>query len=161
MRAGDYSDAQLLRVNRQALVLHRYYTLLTEAILAYRDAGTLYLVTSLGTEAGKVLGEERVAVSTVRYWHFDYVDSNGMFRPDERGHHTRELLVMEEDINHKFTKWSLMQAKKDDLSVASAREFLNNNLLSSLPACGSPSSLVSPSRTHSFCFALDACRRAR
>lgn len=133
--AGDYSDAQLNRVHHQALTLHRYYELLRDAIIAHRDSGTEYLVMPLGAQAARVLGDEQVAVSTVRYWHADYVMGNGLFRPDERGHYTRELLVMEEDIQRKFTKWSLLQAKNDDLSVEAAQEFLNNELLCSLEAC--------------------------
>lgn len=30
--SGDYSDSQLLRVNRQAIVLHKFYELLIDAI---------------------------------------------------------------------------------------------------------------------------------
>lgn len=129
---GDYSDAQLLRVNRQALVLRRYYELLVDAIVAHQDFGVTYLVTALGLKAGQVLGEDRVAVSTVRYWHAQYVEGNGVLRPDERGHHSRELLINEEDIQRKFIKWSLRQAKSDDLSIEAAREFLNTDLLVSL-----------------------------
>lgn len=121
-------------MHRQALVLHRYYELLADAILAHQQTGAPYLVLDLGAQAGRVLGEERVAVSTVRYWHSDYVTGNGLFRPDERGHFTRELLIMEEDIYRKFTKWSLTQAKKDDLSVEAAQDFLNNELLNTLEA---------------------------
>lgn len=132
---GDYSDSQLLRVNRQALVLHKYYELLTEAIKSYHQFGTHYLVVSLGALAGKVLGEESVVVTTVRLWHAQYVNSDGIFKPDERGHHGRELLVNEEDIKLKFTKWSLMKAKKDELSVETARDYLNNELLITLEAC--------------------------
>lgn len=131
---GDYSDAQLLRVNRQALVLHRYYMLLSEAINAHQEHGKLYSVTELGGAAGKILGEESVAVSTVRYWHFNYVDGEGKFKPDERGHHTRELLIVEEDVKRRFVQWSLKQAKNDDLSVESAMNFLNNELLNTLEA---------------------------
>lgn len=132
---GDYSDAQLLRVNRQALVVRRFYELLTESIIAYAENGTHYLVTNLASRAGRVLGGESVVGSTVRLWHAQYVGAGGIFQPDERGHHTRELLIMEEDVKHKFTKWSLRQAKSDELSVESARDFLNNELLSSLEAC--------------------------
>lgn len=135
---GDYSDAQLLRVHRQALVLHRYYELLSQAISAYMEHGQLYLVVSLGCQAGLVLGEERVAVSTVRLWHSQYVECGGLFRPDERGHHTRDLLVMEEDIKAKFVKWSLSKAKNDDLNVDAARDFLNDELLGNLEACMLP-----------------------
>lgn len=131
---GDYSDAQLLRVHRQALVLHKYYELLAHAIITHRESGAHYVVLSLGFQAGKVLGDEAVAVSTVRYWHAEYVRREGVFRPDERGHHTRELLVMEEDIKNKFTKWSLRKAKTDDLSVEAAREYLNTELLITLEA---------------------------
>lgn len=119
-------------MNRQALVLHRYYELLEDAIHQYQTVGTPYLVTSIGAKAGKVLGDEAVAVSTVRYWHATYVDGDGVLKPDERGHHTRELLIMEEDIQRKFVKWSLAQAKAEDLSVELAREYLNNQLLNSL-----------------------------
>lgn len=119
-------------MNRQALVLRRYYELLADAIIAHQDYGVPYLVTQLGTVAGKILGEEVVAVSTVRYWHAQYVADMGLFRPDERGHHNRDLLVMEEDINRKFIKWSLGKAKLDDLSIEAAREFLNNGLLNTL-----------------------------
>lgn len=133
-RVGDFSDAQLLRAHRQALALHKYYELLSQAIQAWRDHGTHYLVVSLAHQAGKVLGEESVACSTVRYWHAEYVDRRGTFRPDERGHHTRDLLVMEEDVKSKFVKWSLRKAKDDDLSVESAREFLNTELLIGLEA---------------------------
>lgn len=121
-------------MHRQALVLRRYYELLTEAIQAYRSRGIYYLVTSLGSKAGLVLGEEKIAVSTVRYWHFEYLERGGTFRPDERGHHSRDLLVMEEDIKTKFIKWSLSKAKSDELSVEIARDFLNNDLLNTLEA---------------------------
>lgn len=124
----------MLRVHRQALVLHRFYGLLTDAIIAHRDEGTLYLVAALASQAGQVLGEESVAVSTVKYWHLDYVNKGGKFTPDERGHHTRELLVNEEDVKRKFVKWSLQKAKKDELDVESARDFLNNELLNTLQA---------------------------
>lgn len=110
-------------------MLHRYYELLAEAIISYRDSGSLYLVTALGHRAGKVLGDEVVAVSTVRYWHAEYVKGDGLFRADERGHHSRDLLVMEEDIKQKFLKWSLAQAKDDSLSVDAARDYLNDDLL--------------------------------
>lgn len=132
---GDYSDAQLLRVHRQALVLHRFYGMLTDAIVAHRDEGIVYIVAALAYEAGQVLGEEAVAVSTVKYWHLDYVDKGGKFTPDERGHHSRELLVNEEDVKRKFVKWSLLKAKSDELDVESARDFLNNELLNTLQAC--------------------------
>lgn len=119
-------------MNRQGLVLHRYYELLEDAINQYQTFGTPYLVTSIGAKAGKILGDEAVAVSTVRYWHATYVDGDGVLQPDERGHHTRELLIMEEDIQRKFVKWSLAQAKAEDLSVESARDYLNNQLLNTL-----------------------------
>lgn len=135
---GDYSHAQLLRVNRQAIVLRKYYELLMQAIRSYRENGTHYLVTALGTQAGKILGDEVVAVSTVRYWHSQYVTNDGKFRPDERGHHTRELLILEEDVKQKFTKWSLLQAKSDDLCVEAARNFLNQELLVTLAASMPP-----------------------
>lgn len=130
--AGDYSTAQLLRVHRQALVLRRYYELLIEAITAFQADGTHYIVVNLATRAGKILGEDAVAVSTVRYWHVQYAHGGGVLRPDERGHHTRELLIMEEDIHRKFVKWSLKMAKNDDLSVEAAKDFLNNELLNTL-----------------------------
>lgn len=82
-----------------------------------------------------VLGDELVVATTVRMWHAEYVNREGTFRPDERGHHTRELLIMEEDIKGKFMKWSLRQAKNDDLSVEAAREYLNTELLVTLEAC--------------------------
>lgn len=137
MIAGDYSEAQLMRVNRQALVLHRYYELLATAITRNQEDGAHYLVVSLGAQAGRILGDDWVAVSTVRYWHAEYHTADGFFRADERGHYTRELLVMEEDVNRKFVKWSLKKAKDDDLSVESAQEFLNNELLCSLEVCAS------------------------
>lgn len=130
--AGDFSQKQLLRVNRQALVLHKYYELLAQAITAYRENGSHYLVCTLASQAGKVLGEEVVVASTVRYWHAEYVSRGGTFRPDERGHHTRELLIMEEDIKNKFIQWSLRKAKHDDLSVEAARDYLNSELLVTL-----------------------------
>lgn len=124
-------------MNRQALVLHRLYELLKDAITAHQEQGTYYIVSALATQAGKVLGEDVVAVSTVKYWHLDYVDKNGKFQPDERGHHTRELLIMEEDVKSKFVKWSLKKAKADELDVEAARDFLNNELLNNLEAnCG-------------------------
>lgn len=132
--SGDYSDAQLLRVHRQALVLRRYYELLSETIRAYQVHGITYIVGALAVRAGKVLGEDAVAVSTVRLWHVEYVENKGKFRPDERGHYTRELLVMEEDIKNKFVKWSLGKAKHDDLSVEAAQDYLNKELLNTLEA---------------------------
>lgn len=132
---GDYSSSQMLRVNRQAMVLHKYYELLTDAIDAHREHGCHYMVTTLATRAGKVLGEDTVACSTVRIWHADYVEGSGVLKADERGHYGRELLITEEDIQHKFVKWSLRTAKDSCLSVASARDFLNTDLLRSLEAC--------------------------
>lgn len=133
--SGDFSDAQLLRVHRQGLTLCKYYQLLSNAIVSFRNGGKSYLVVELAKQAGKCLGDEAVASSTVRYWHADYVNGSGRLQPDERGHHTRELLVLEEDVHSKFVKWSLKQAKADDLSVDSARDYLNNELLNSLEAC--------------------------
>lgn len=129
---GDYSEAQLLRVNRQALALNRYYDLLAEAIRKYHECGAPYLVYLLAALAGKCLGDEVVGGSTVRLWHTQYVEGKGCLRPDERGHYTRELLILEEDINQKFVRWSLAKAKSDELSVESAQEFLNNHLLNGL-----------------------------
>lgn len=114
------------------MVLRRYYELLHDAITNNRDHGAHYLVTALGSQAGTTLGDESVAVSTVRYWHAQYVTGGGIFRPDERGHHTRELLIMEEDIKQRFVKWSLTQAKSDDLCIESARAFLNDEVLATL-----------------------------
>lgn len=132
---GDYSDAQLRRVNRQALALHKYYGLLAQAIIAYTETGCNYLVVPLAAQAGQVLGDEAVAVSTVRYWHIDYASGEeGIFKADERGHYTRELLILEEDLQQKFVKWSLKMAKKSDLSVAAARDYLNDELLNNLEA---------------------------
>lgn len=125
-----------MRVNRQAIALHRYYELLEEAIVAYKERGEPYLVLAVGLRAVEVLGDEKVAVSTLRYWNKDYVEGNGIFKPDERGHHSRDVLVMEEDVKSKFVKWSLSKAKKDELSVDAARDFLNEELLCSLEACG-------------------------
>lgn len=122
-------------MNRQALVLHKYYELLADAIVEHQDSEAHYLVTNLGMQAGKVLGEDVVAVSTVRMWHADYVSGNGIMKPDERGHYTRDLLIMEEDMKLKFVKWSLTKAKKDELSVEAARDYLNSELLISLDVC--------------------------
>lgn len=91
-----------------------------------------FLVYNLAALAGKSLGDEFVGGSTVRLWHAQYVEKNGHFQPDERGHYTRELLILEEDIHQKFVKWSLARAKTDELSVESAQDFLNNQLLSAL-----------------------------
>lgn len=111
---------------------------MAQAILTYQADGTHYLVTTIGAQAGKILGEEQVAVSTVRMWHADYVSTfnskEGLFRADERGHHSRDLLIMEEDVKHKFVKWSLLKAKTDDLCIEAARDFLNNELLNTLEA---------------------------
>lgn len=105
------------------------------AIQDYSESRTHYFVTKIGGEAGQVLGDERVAVSTVRMWHAEYVKNGGVFRPDERGHYSRDILVMEEDIKQKFVKWSLLRAKADELSVQSARDFLNDELLITLDVC--------------------------
>lgn len=129
---GDYSDAQLLRVNRQALALNHYYEYLAAAITTYQECGIPFLVYNIAALAGKSLGDEFVGGSTVRLWHAQYVEGNCVFKPDERGHHTRELLILEEDINQKFIRWSLAQAKSDDRSVESAHDFLNNQLLNTL-----------------------------
>lgn len=134
MISGDYSDSQLMRVNRQALTLHRYYELLENALTTYQSTGQHFLVLPLVAQAARVLGEDRVAPSTVRLWHADYVEGDGVLRADERGHYSRDLLVMEEDVKSKFVKWSLSKAKHDDLSVEAAQEYLNNELLSSLEA---------------------------
>lgn len=119
-------------MNRQAIVLHKYYELLVDAIQSYRNDGYHYLVNQLALEAGKSLGDDAVAVSTVRYWHVNYLEGGGVFKPDERGHYTRELLINEEDVKAKFVKWSLKAAKDSDLSVESARDYLNDKLLSTL-----------------------------
>lgn len=134
---GDYSDAQLLRVHRQAIVLRRYYQLLADAISGFQNGGRHYLVVQLASEAGRSLGDDYVASSTVRYWHAEYLAGEGNLRPDERGHHTRELLILEEDMQTKFVQWSLKMAKKDELSVDAARDYLNNELLNTLEACPS------------------------
>lgn len=73
-------------------------------------------------------------VSTVRYWHANYVEGDGILKADERGHYTRELLVTEEDVKNKLVKWSLKAAKDSELSVLSARAFLNDELLCNLEA---------------------------
>lgn len=39
---------------------------------------------------------------------------------------------MEEDIKQRFVKWSLTQAKSDDLCIESARAFLNDEVLATL-----------------------------
>lgn len=129
---GDYSDAQLMRANRQALALRKYYEILSEAISSHQLEGKPYLVHSIASMAGRILGGDAVGGSTVRLWHTDYTNNNGKLSPDGRGHYTRELLIMEEDIHRKFVKWSLMKAKADDLSVESARDFLNLQLLNTL-----------------------------
>lgn len=72
-RSGDYSEAQLLRVNRQAIALRRFYELLSNAVNRYRESGELYLVVSLASEAGKALADETVGGSTVRLWHAEYM----------------------------------------------------------------------------------------
>ena len=71
---------------------------------------------------------------TVRDWYHQYLELKGSLKPDGRGTYERELLVAEEDVNRKLTKWCLRGAKKDDLSIDSARDYLNNELLPSLPA---------------------------
>ena len=53
---------------------------------------------------------------------------------DGRGHYERELLINEEDLHRKFTKWSLRTAKSDTLSVEAARDWLNKHILGTLPA---------------------------
>lgn len=113
-------------------MLHKYYELLADAIRNYRNSGAHYLVNELATRAGQSLGDDTVAVSTVRYWHMNYLEGGGVFKPDERGHYTRELLINEEDVKAKFVKWSLKAAKSSDLSVESARDYLNGQLLSTL-----------------------------
>lgn len=65
----------------------------------------------------------------MREWHAEYVLGDGLLRADGRGHYTRELLILEEDLNMKFVRWSLGKAKKDELSVEAAREYLNSELL--------------------------------
>lgn len=89
----------------------------------------------LAASAGQILGDEAVVSTTVRLWHYEYVTGKGILRPDERGHYTRELLVMKEDIKHKFVKWSLSAARKSELSVVAARDFLNDKLLINLEVC--------------------------
>lgn len=122
-------------MHRQGLVLHRYYELLENAIERYRSDRTPYLLQTIGAKAGKILGDDAVAVSTVRWWHATYVAGDGVLQPDERGHYTRELLITEEDVQKKFVKWSLSQAKNDELSVEAARDFLNNQVLNTLEVC--------------------------
>lgn len=149
---GDYSDAQLLRVHRQAVVLNRYYELVADAISTHQrtDGNAHYLVSAIASQAGRALGDERVVDTTVRLWHYQYANGKGLFKADERGHHTRELLILEEDIKGKFVKWSLSKAKTDDLSVESAQEYLNTQLLNTLEvgriccacSCSAPMHLV-------------------
>lgn len=79
-----------MRVNRQALTLHRYYELLADAITTHQWNGQHYLVLPIVAQAARVLGEDRVAPSTVRLWHADYVEGEGVFRADERGHYSRD-----------------------------------------------------------------------
>ena len=128
---GDYSDAQLERVHRQCMVLREYYALLDEAIVG----ADFYCVYDVASRAGMVLGRKHaVHHSTVRRWSAEFIAGQGQLKPDERGHYTRELLVMEEDVNNAFVKWSLGKAKKDDLSCEEARDYLNGTLLAALPA---------------------------
>ena len=116
----------------------------------------------LAAVAGQTLGDEHwVWHSAVRRWSAEYIEGAGVVQPDGRGHYTRELLVLEEasatlpsphmltppllnpflphppsslqDIYRKFMKWSLSKAKKDELSVEEARDYLNKDLLASLP----------------------------
>ena len=66
---GDYSAAQLDRVHRQALVLHRYYELLFQAV----SGGEYYKVYDLAEQAGMVLGSTHgVWHSAVRRWSGEY-----------------------------------------------------------------------------------------
>ena len=128
---GDYSERQLDRVTQQALILRRYYELHESAL----QSGESFEAYDLAAEAGSSLVP---AVSydlcTVRRWHAQYVESGGTLLADGRGYYERELLINEEDINRKFIKWSLKQARKDELSVEAARDYLNNELLPTLPA---------------------------
>lgn len=145
--AGDYSEAQLLRVHRQAIALNKFYELLAQAIVSFNTDEKYYRVHDLADCAGKALGEESVSGSTVRIWHAQYVQG-GKLRPDERGHYTRELLVAEEDVKQKFVQWSLRAAKADELSIELARDFLNNELLNALEARTRRSQLLAPTVTH-------------
>ena len=51
------------------------------------------------------------------------------FAADQRGKWQRELLILEEDLLHKFRKWMIKQTKAEDLSVEAARTYLNDELL--------------------------------
>ena len=128
---GDYSERQLDRVTQQALILRRYYEL-HESALQSRESFETY---DLAAQAGSSLAP---AVSydghSVRRWHAQYVESGGTLLADGRGYYERELLINEEDINRKFIKWSLKAARKDELSVEAARDYLNKELLPTLPA---------------------------
>ena len=128
---GDYSERQLDRITQQALILRRYYELHESAL----QSGESFEAYDLAAEAGSSLAP---AVSydhhSVRRWHAQYISSGGTLLADGRGYYERELLINEEDINRKFIKWSLKQARKDELSVEAARDYLNKELLPTLPA---------------------------
>ena len=94
---GDYSEAQLDRVHRQALVLRRYYELLAESLEFHERGGEHFAVYDLAAAAGQTLGDEHwVWHSAVRRWSAEYIEGAGVVQPDGRGHYTRELLVLEE-----------------------------------------------------------------
>ena len=71
---------------------------------------------------------------TVRKWSGEYIGNGGTVNVDGRCHYECELLINEEDLNRKFTKWSLRAAKSDTLSVEAARDWLNEHILGTLPA---------------------------
>merc|ERR1712226_645074 len=48
-----------------------------------------------------------------------------MLKPDERGRYTREIIIMEEDLKLELVRWCMSAAKSDDLSMASARDYIN------------------------------------
>ena len=128
---GDYSDAQLDCVNQQALILKENYKLLCDAA----GVGGWYSVYCCAAEAGASIGvgfdfDHR----TVRKCSGDYIGNGGTVNADGRGHYERELLINEEDLHRKFTKWSVRTAKSDTLSVEAARDWLNEHILGSLPA---------------------------
>lgn len=130
-----FREHNLIVLNaRPLLCVTTIYTLLAAAIRRHQETGQLYETVQLAKEAAGGLGYESINERVVRLWHAEYLAGNGTLKADGRGYYTREILILEEDLKNKFTRWCLRSAKKDDLSIDAVLDYLNDDLLPSLPA---------------------------
>ena len=85
------------------------------------------VVVAAAQAAGKYFGYNE---HTVRIWRTDFeIDGECRFGRDSRGTWPRELLIHEENLKKKFNKWMRKAAKEETLSVDSALQYLNTDLL--------------------------------